>query len=119
MMRAKFMWTQAQQERRGIPIDAPFVARLKDNWGRMQGGLVREMDTFGIYEFDADGTPHWRDHLFAACVQREGMRWPTYPSGQLDQRDQTFRDMQGRYPQVGPIRELKYSVSKLNPAEMN
>jgi DNA polymerase I len=113
MLRAKFMWAVAQQERRGVPIDAPFFARLRSQWGAMQGGLVREMDTFGIYEFDEDGKPHWRDYLFAAYVRRKGMLWPAYPSGQLDQRDQTFRDMLGRYPQVGPLRELKYSVSKL------
>jgi DNA polymerase-1 len=113
MLRAKFMWTQAQQERRGIPLDTPFLSRLRTNWSAMQGGLVREMDTFGIYEFDEVGKPHWREHLFDAYVQREGMLWPAHPSGQLDQRDQTFRDMQGRYPQVGPLRELKYSVSKL------
>ena len=52
MLRAKFMWTIAQQERRGIPTDAPFIARLQSNWGAMQGGLVREMDTSGLYEFD-------------------------------------------------------------------
>lgn len=41
------------------------------------------------------------------------MMWPTYADGSLDERDQTFRDMQGRYPQISPVRELKYSVSKL------
>jgi DNA polymerase I len=114
MLRAKFPWPVAQQERRGIPIDAPFVARLRSNWDRMQGDLVAEMDApFGIYEFDENGKPHWRKHLFASYVRHHGMLWPAYPDGSLDERDQTFRDMQGRYPQIGPLRELKYSVSKL------
>jgi DNA polymerase-1 len=114
MLRAKFMWTVAQQERRGLPVDIPLVTRLRSNWDGMQGGLVAEMDTpFGVYEFDENGKPHWRKHLFANYVRRNGMLWPAYPDGSLDERDQTFREMQGRYPQIGPLRELKYSVSKL------
>ena len=41
------------------------------------------------------------------------MHWPAYADGTLDERDQTFRDMEGRYPQIGPLRELRYSLSKL------
>ena len=112
MMRAKFMWTIAQQERRGTPID-PFLTRLCDRWDGMQGELVKEMDApFGIYEFE-DGKPHWRKQRFADYVKRHHMSWPAYPDGSLDERDQTFREMEGRYPQIGPLRELRYSISKL------
>jgi hypothetical protein len=113
MMRAKFMWATACQERRGIPID-PILARFKEHWTGIRRELVLELDReFGVYEFDADGTPHWRDHLFADYVRRNGMAWPTYASRTLDQRDQTFRDMVGRYPQVETLRELRYSLSAL------
>jgi DNA polymerase-1 len=111
--RAKFMWATAQQERRGIPIDLPFLNRLRAQWGDIQGQLVQELDTpFGIYEFE-DGRPHWREARFADYVKRRGMSWPTYPDGSLDQRDQTFREMEGLYPWIGPLRELRYSLSKL------
>jgi DNA polymerase I len=39
--------------------------------------------------------------------------WPTYPDGKLDERDQTFREMEGLYPQVKTLRELRYSLSAL------
>ena len=68
---------------------------------------------FGIYEFDEDGKPHWRKHRFADYVKRHHMAWPTYADGSLDERDQTFREMEGRYPQIGPLRELRYSLSTL------
>ena len=67
---------------------------------------------FGIYEFE-DGKPHWRKQRFADYVKRHHMSWPAYPDGSLDERDQTFREMEGRYPQIGPLRELRYSISKL------
>ena len=31
----------------------------------------------------------------------------------LDEADETFREMEGRYPFIGPLRELRYSLSKL------
>jgi DNA polymerase I len=119
MLRAKFMWTVAQQERRGIPVDLPKLEHLRDQWDGMRGELVREMDTsFGVYEFDEEGAPHWRRHLFANYVKRNGMSWPSYADGTLDERDKTFREMEGRYPQISPLRELRYSVSKLRLNEL-
>jgi DNA polymerase I len=113
MMRAKFMWTVAQQERRGIPTDLPLLTRLREQWNEMQGELVREMDApFGIYEFE-DGKPHWRKQRFADYVKRHRMSWPAYADGSLDETDKTFREMEGLYPHIGPPRELRYSISKL------
>ena len=41
------------------------------------------------------------------------MSWPTLESGQLDETDETFREMAGKYPHIEPLRELRYSLSKL------
>lgn len=113
MFRAKFMWTVAQQERRGVPLDLPLLGRIRNRWDDMCADLVSEMDRpFGVYEFE-DGKPHWRKERFAALVRRNGMSWPTYADGTLDERDQTFREMEGKYPFIGPLRELRYSLSKL------
>jgi len=67
---------------------------------------------FGIYEF-VDGEPHWRKQRFADYVRKHHMIWPTYDDGTLDEREQTFREMAGRYPQIENLRELRYSISKL------
>ena len=113
MGRAKFMWATAQQERRGIPLDLPFLTRLRSQWSSIQSELVIALDApFGIYEFEG-GRPHWRKARFADYVKRHRMAWPSYADGTLDERDQTFREMEGRYPHIGPLRELRYSLSKL------
>jgi hypothetical protein len=57
--------------------------------------------------------PHWRDERFAAYLLRNNMSWPRLPSGALDQKDQTFREMAGKYPWIEQLRELRYSLSKL------
>jgi hypothetical protein len=79
----------------------------------MQVDLVTELDhPFGCYEI-VDGKPHWRKERFADYVRRNRMSWPRHESGALDETDQTFRKMAGRYPQIEPLRELRYSLSKL------
>ncbi len=111
--RAKFQWTIAQQERRGIPLDGALLARLRDQWQNIRLDLVTELDRpFGCYEI-VDGVAHWRKHRFADYLRRHGMSWVTREDGTLDERDETFREMAGRYPQIEPLRELRYSLSKL------
>jgi DNA polymerase-1 len=113
MMRANFMWGQAHQERRGVPVDLPLLTRIDNHWDGMRTDLVRELDLpFGCYEI-VDGVAHWRKDWFKDYTRRNNMAWPTYEDGTLDERDQTFREMEGKYPQIGPLRELRYSVSKL------
>ena len=112
MARCNFMWATAQQERRGVPLDLPLLERTRTRWDDIRSNLVTAVDHFGIYEIE-DGKPHWSKQRFADFVRRNRMHWPAYADGTLDERDQTFRDMEGRYPQIGPLRELRYSLSKL------
>jgi hypothetical protein len=113
LSRADFMWAIAQQECRGVPLDQPLLERIRTQWNAIQVDLVTALDRpFGIYQIEG-GKPHWRKERFADYVRRNRMSWPTYADGSLDERDQTFREMEGKYPQIGPLRELRYSLSKL------
>jgi hypothetical protein len=112
MARCNFMWATAQQERRGVPLDLRLLERTRARWDDIRSNLVTAVDHFGIYEIE-DGKPHWSKQRFSDFVRRSRMIWPAYADGTLDERDQTFRDMEGRYPQIGPLRELRYSLSKL------
>ena len=118
MLRAKFQWPCANQERRGVPVDLPTLTTTRTHWAGMQLDLVRELDRpFGIYEI-AGGVPHWRKERFRAFVKRNDMSWPQYADGDLDETDQTFRAMAGLYPFIEPLRELRYSLSKLRLAAL-
>jgi DNA polymerase I len=75
--------------------------------------LVMKLDRpFGVYEIE-DGEPHWRNQNFVRLLLRHNMSWPILPSGAPDLTDQTFREMAERYPDIEPLRELRYSLSKL------
>ena len=109
MLRAKYQWAAAKQEARGVPIDLPMLSRIRSLWPAMQCDLVAELDRpFGIYEI-VDGVPHWRRERFENFVLKNEMSWPRHDGGDLDETDQTFREMEGKYPAIGPLRELRYS----------
>ena len=118
MLRAKYMWPIAQHERRGIPVDLPTLGRIRTHWNGIKADLVAEKNApFGVYEF-VDGVPHWRKQLFADYVHRNRMAWPTLASGVFDESDEAFKTMEGRYPQVRELRQLRYSLSKLKLHEL-
>src|SRR5262249_5319259 len=103
----------AQTERRGVPMDLPELTRTRQHWDGVQLDLVTEIDRpFGIYEISG-GKPHWRKENFEAYVRRNRVAWPRYAGGPRDEPDQTFRDMRVKYPFIAPLRELRYSLSKL------
>lgn len=111
--RSDYTWLIAQQERRGVPISLARFDPIKERWDPLRCELVYEKDpAYGCYTIE-DGKPHWHSHLFAEYVARRHMAWPAYADGKLDEREQTFRDMAGRYPEVETLRDLRYTLSKL------
>ena len=118
MLRAKYMWPIAHHERRGIPVDLPTLGRIRSHWNGIKADLVTEKnEPFGVYEM-VDGVPHWRKQLFANYLHRNRMAWPTLASGVFDESDEAFKTMEGRYPQVRELRQLRYSLSKLKLHEL-
>jgi DNA polymerase I len=118
MFRAKYMWPIAHHERRGIQLDQPKLTHIRSHWNGIKADLVAEKnEPFGVYEI-VEGVPHWRKHLFASYVHRNRMAWPTLPSGVFDESDEAFKTMEGRYPQVRELRQLRYSLSKLKLHEL-
>jgi hypothetical protein len=113
LSRAQYMWAQARQERRGVPINLPLLEQIRANWSSIQLDLVAERDKdFGFYDV-VDGVPHWQTKQFAAFIRRRGMAWPTDEAGRYLEDQETFRTMAARYPEMEVVREMRYSLSKL------
>jgi hypothetical protein len=100
---AKIEWT-------GVPIDTVALAKLRGNWTEIQNGLIQRIDAGrGIYEGRS-----FRADRFAGWLVQQGIPWPRLPSGALDLSDDCFHEMARAYPErVGPIRELRASLSQL------
>ena len=67
-----------------------------------------------------DETPIWVTERLSFSRERwarwlvvNSIPWPRLETGALDMRDETFRQMARRYPEVAPIRELRYTLSQM------
>jgi hypothetical protein len=69
--------------------------------------MIVEIDKdYGLF----DGRTFKQDQ-FAQWLIKENIAWPTTESGQLDLRDETFKDLSETYPQLKPIRHLRQSLA--------
>lgn len=50
---------------------------------------------------------------FSELLIRNNIPWPRLPTGALDMEDDAFRDQVKSYPMLGPLRELRYTLSQL------
>ena len=79
------------------------------HWTDIQDALIaadrRDYDVFEGRSFKAV--------KFAAWLERTGLPWPRLESGELDLRDDAFREAARAHPEVAPLRELRSALSEL------
>jgi hypothetical protein len=85
---------------------------------RHDTGLLRRaaelVQTFPAGEVDSFRPMRFSAERWAGYLIRVGIPWPRLESGALALDDDTFREMARAYPvEVGPIRELRYTLSQL------
>jgi hypothetical protein len=96
-------------EEKPLPKHDPGILRIAAELVQAQGN--GEVDYSGPMRFS---TERWRDYLI-----RESIPWPRLDSGALALDDDTFREMAKAHPtEVGPIRELRYTLGQLRLNEL-
>jgi hypothetical protein len=114
LLRGRYMKAAARIEHTGIPIDAPLLSRLRSQWERLKNRLIEKIDAdYGIYEGRT-----FKQTRFAQYLADNGIPWPRLPSGALELKDNTFRDMAKAYPQLGPLKELRASLGQMRLEEL-
>lgn len=110
LLRGRYMAAVARMERVGIPIDTETLSRLRDCWSGIKLDMITAIDTeYGVFE----GTT-FKAGLFAGYLLDNGIDWPRVtPTGQLQTDRTTFKEMAVRYPQLGPLHELRTALAEL------
>ena len=104
----------AAMEHNGTPIDCATRSRLQRHWGEIKTELVAEIDpAFQVY----DGLV-FKVERFAHYLQRNNFPWPRLESGELELKDQAFKEMGEIYPQVEPLRQLRHTLSQLRLSDL-
>lgn len=93
----------------GVPIDVELLGRFCRSWDGILSNLIADVDRFyGVY----DGTTFKVD-LFEQFLVQHNIPWPRLKSGQLELKDDTFRDMARCYPVIGNLQQLRAARSQL------
>ena len=109
LLRGRYMKAAARIEFTGTPIDTETLSVFRDNWEGIQDELIGRVDAeYGVFE----GRTFKRD-LFKEYLVRECIPWPTLPSGEIDLKDKTFKEMARSRPEIALLRELRQSLSKM------
>lgn len=107
--RGRYMKAVARMETNGIPIDVKTQERLKDNWNRIKGHLIQNVDQdLGVFE-----NTRFVAKNFEAYLSKSRIPWPRLPSGNLALDDKTFRAMSKIYLSIAPLHELKQSLGTM------
>jgi len=114
LLRGRYMATVATIENCGIPIDSTALATLSANWELIQDELIARIDApYGVYEGRT-----FKKNRFAAFLAERNIAWPHLASGQLDLRDDTFREMAKAHHEISPLRELRHALASMRLSKL-
>ena len=114
LLRGRYMKAAAHMEHAGIPIDVVMLERLRASWSELQDILIGKIDQdYGVYEGHS-----FKAARFAEWLVSYAIPWPLLASGSLDLKDDTFKAMAQSYPILGPLRELRVTLSQMRLAEL-
>lgn len=114
LLRGQYSAAIGKIEFTGVPIDVDTLNRLRSGWQGIQQSLIAAVDQrYGVYE----GTT-FKLVLFEQLLTRLGIAWPRLASGELDLRDDTFKDMARQHPQLADLRELRASLSQMRLSDL-
>jgi hypothetical protein len=115
LLRGNYMKAAAIMEFNGMPIDLKMLVRLREHWTEIQDTLIAEIDRdYGVYEGRT-----FKVGRFAQWLVNHNIEWIHLPSGALDMKDDTFREMARIHPEISPLRELRASLSQMQLAELS
>ena len=114
LLRGRYMKAAAHMEHAGIPIDAEMLERLRASWSALQDTLIGKIDQdYEVYEGHS-----FKAARFAEWLVSHAIPWPLLASGSLDLKDDTFKAMAQSYPSLGPLRELRVTLSQMRLSEL-
>jgi len=115
ILQGQYTVAVASIEHGGVPLDTDTLTDLKSNWQDIQQGLIGVVDSaFGVYEKSTFKIGKFERYLIANDIA-----WPRLPSGNLDLKDDTFKDMARVHPQLTPIRELRAALSQMRLSDLS
>jgi hypothetical protein len=113
--RGRCMRAAACIQSTGVPVDVDRHHHLTDGWEflrpKLIGTLGRQYDVY-----DEKGS--FSEKRFIRYLSKRRWPWPLLESGRLDLKDKTFKHMAQIYPELEPLRQLRYCLDQLKLGEL-
>ena len=112
LVRGQYMNAVGTMEYNGVPMDTKILDRLTQSGPDLTQNLIEKIDKdYGVFE----GTT-FKENKFEYYLAENDISWPRLPSGKLDLKGDTFRDMSKSHPKINSLKELRHLLSgmKLN-----
>ena len=119
--RGEFVAASALMEHRGVPMDMEIFPQLanKRTWNAVRDALVPAIDAaYGVYVPNQAGDWSFSMEKFADYLRRENIAWPVTEKGKLSTSNKTFDAMGKAFPQLEPLRQLRYTRNKLRKVKL-
>jgi DNA polymerase I len=121
----EFVAVSALMQHHGVPIDTEIHPKLADKkvWRGIRDDMVPEINAaYGVYVRNAAGDWVYSMERWNAYLAREGIVWPTRVNAKgeaiLDMRRKTFENMSKGFPQLEPLRQLRYTRDKMRKIKL-
>ncbi len=112
LFRGRYLVAVAKVEANGVPVNSETVQQLRIGWPLIRDHVIRNIgQNFSFYSgrrFDLEAFTRW--------VAQRAIPWPRLASGQLDLGNDAFKEMARIYPVLGPIKELRTTLTGFDPA---
>jgi hypothetical protein len=113
-LRGDYVWSVAVMEHNGIPFNVDLFQDFKENWDKIQNGLIARIDqNYGVYRPNKDGSFSFSLELFENYLVRNEIGWPILDTGELETTDAVFEERAKTYPQLLPLRYLREALGKM------
>ena len=114
LLRGRYMKAVARIEQTGTPIDVASLRLFQKHWDEIKMALISRIDSnYGVYDEQTFKAERFRKWLI-----KNGIPWPHLDSGNLDLKDETFKERARVYPQINSLRELRVALSRLRLADL-
>ena len=115
LLRGRYMKAVAVMERNGVPVDVLLLKKIQDHWEDLKFDLVEEIDkNFHVFE----GTT-FKEKRFYGWLENSGYSWPVTEKNKPKLDDETFRDQCRTHPELEPLRQLRFMLSKLRKLDLS
>jgi DNA polymerase-1 len=109
LLRGRYMKAAAVIERNGVPIDVPLLRKIQNCWEDLKLHLIGEIDkNFHVFEGMV-----FKRSKFLDWLEKSEYSWPMLATKQLALDEDSFRGQCQIHPELEPLRQLRFMLSKL------